>query len=101
MKKLDNKCLGPVKILEKVGKSAYRLKLPSQWKIHDIFNEILFSPYHPPQFKSQQQPLPSSPEIIDGQEKWEVKCIKEVKVTTKGEVQFLVKQKGYSDEWNE
>ena len=29
MKKLDNKYLGPFEILEKVGKSAYYLKLPS------------------------------------------------------------------------
>ena len=29
MKKLDNKRLGPFKILEKVGKLAYYLKLPS------------------------------------------------------------------------
>ena len=30
MKKLDNKCLRPFEILEKVGKSAYYLKLPNQ-----------------------------------------------------------------------
>ena len=30
IKKLDNKYLEPFKILEKVGKSAYCLKLPSQ-----------------------------------------------------------------------
>ena len=30
MKKLDNKYLGPFEILEKVGKSAYCLKLPNQ-----------------------------------------------------------------------
>ena len=54
MKKLDNKHLEPFKILEKVGKSAYHLKLPSQQKIHDVFNEVLLSPYYPPQFESQQ-----------------------------------------------
>ena len=52
MKKLDNKYLGPFEILEKVGKSVYHLKLPSQWKIHDVFNEVLLSPYHSPQFES-------------------------------------------------
>ena len=54
MKKLDNKHLGSFKILEKVRKSAYHLKLPSQQKIHNVFNEVLLSPYHPPQFESQQ-----------------------------------------------
>ena len=68
MKKLDNKCLGLFKILEKVRKSVYYLKLPSQWKIHDVFNEVLLSPYHPLQFESQQQPLSPLPKIINGQE---------------------------------
>ena len=53
MKKLDNKYLGLFEILEKVGKLAYCLKLLSQWKIHDIFNKVLLSSYHPLQFKSQ------------------------------------------------
>ena len=86
MKKLDNKYLGPFKILKKVGKLAYCFKLPSQWKIHDVFNEVLLSLYHPPQFESQQYPLPLSSVIIDGQEEWEVKCIKEAKATARGEV---------------
>ena len=85
MKKLNNKRLGPFKILEKVEKSAYCLKLPSQWKIHDVFNEVLLSSYHPPQFESQQQPLPPLPKIIDRQEKWEVEYIKEAKAITEEE----------------
>ena len=52
MKKLNNKCLGLFEILEKVGKLAYYFKLPSQWKIHDVFNKVLLSPYYPPQFES-------------------------------------------------
>ena len=65
IKKLDNKYLGSFEILEKVGKSVYHLKLPSQWKIHDIFNKVLLFPYHPPQFELQQQPLPPLPKIIN------------------------------------
>ena len=65
IKKLNNKCLELFEILEKVGKSAYHLKLLSQWKIHDVFNEVLLSLYHSLQFESQQQPLPPLPEIID------------------------------------
>ena len=30
-KKLDHKKLGPFTILEKIGRSAYRLKLPKSW----------------------------------------------------------------------
>ena len=101
MKKLDNKYLEPFKILKKVKKSVYHFKLSSQQKIHDIFNEVLLSLYYPPQFKSQQQPLPLLSKIVDRQKLLEVKYIKKTKVTTRGEVQFLVKQKGYSDKQNE
>ena len=100
MKKLNNKYLGPFKILKKVGKLAYCFKLPSQWKIHNIFNEVLLSPYYPPQFESQQQPLPLLPEIINGQEEQKVEYIKEAKATVREEIQFLVKWKSYSDRWN-
>ena len=61
---------------------------------------MLLSLYYPPQFKLQQQPLLSPPEIIYGQKEREVECIKEVKVTVREGVQFLVKQKGYSNKWN-
>ena len=44
IKKLNNKCLEPFEILEKVEKSAYCLKLPSQQKIYNIFNKVLLSP---------------------------------------------------------
>ena len=47
MKKLNNKHLEPFEILEKVEKSAYHFKLPSQQKIYNIFNKMLLSPYYP------------------------------------------------------
>ena len=101
MKKLNNKYLEPFKILKKVRKSAYRLKLPSQWKIHNVFNKVLLSPYHPPQVESQQQSLPLLPKIIDRQKEQEVDCIKKAKVTAREEVWFLVKWKSYNNEQNE
>ena len=54
IKKLDNKHLEPFKILEKVRKSAYHFKLPSQQKIYNIFNKVLLFFYYPLQFKLQQ-----------------------------------------------
>ena len=51
MKKLDDKHFGP---LEKVGKSAYKLKVPRTWKhVHPVFNEMLLTPYHAPEFPTQ------------------------------------------------
>ena len=47
-KKLRPKFVGPFKILQRVGKMAYRLKLPSSLsRIHDVFHVSIFKKYHP------------------------------------------------------
>jgi RNase H-like domain found in reverse transcriptase/Integrase zinc binding domain len=53
-KKLSAKKLGPFKILERIGKSAYRLQLPKSWnRVHPVFNEVVLERYHEPTFMSQ------------------------------------------------
>ena len=102
MKKLDDKRLGPFTIVDKVGKAAYKLKLPDSWRIHPVFNEVLLSPYHTPQFESQQRPPPPPPEIVDGNEEWEVEEVLGARLVGRGALQFKVKWKGYlheHDQW--
>ncbi len=43
-RKFSKQRLGPVKILEKIGKLAYRLKIPSSWKIHPVVSAIHLEP---------------------------------------------------------
>jgi len=61
MKKLAKKRYGPFEILETIGPSAYKLKIPSTWKgVHPVFNEVLLTPFNDP-LPSQsviQPPLP-------------------------------------------
>jgi hypothetical protein len=45
-------------ILEKIGKSAYKLKIPPSWQHHLVFNEVLLTPYIPPSYPSQTTPRP-------------------------------------------
>src|SRR5436190_21400111 len=45
-KKLDNRFLGPFKILEVVGKQAYHLELPQTYnQIHPVFHVLLLESY--------------------------------------------------------
>ncbi|OCB87021.1 hypothetical protein A7U60_g5913 [Sanghuangporus baumii] len=54
-KKMDNKWFGPFEVVEKVGASAYRLKIPKTWKhAHSVFNEILLKLAVQPSFESQK-----------------------------------------------
>ena len=96
MKKLDDKRYGPFEIVEKVGVSAYKLALPKAWKpIFPVFNEVLLTPYRPPQYSSQQNvPERPPPDIIDDQPQYEVEYVKDSRLRC-GKLQYLIKWKGY------
>src|SRR5882724_1912113 len=99
-KKLDHEKLGPFVVLEKIGKSAYRLKLPKSWnRIHPVFNELLLSPYHPPVYPSQAIPEAPGPIIQEGHPEYNVEEVLAARKRGKG-IQYLVKWEDYGDEEN-
>jgi Chromo (CHRromatin Organisation MOdifier) domain len=99
-KKLDSKCFGLFKITEIVHKGAYKLQLPPTWKIHPVFNESLLSPFTLPLFSSQSSDDRPLPELVEGEEYYEVEEILEARRPRRGGLQFLVKWKGYPTEEN-
>ena len=63
-KKLEDKCYGPFKIIEKIRQSAYKLKLPKDWRpIHPVFNEVLLSPAIKPKFPNQDKIETKAPQV--------------------------------------
>ena len=99
-KKLDDKRYGPFEIIEKVGLSSYKLKLPDTWKIHPVFNEALLTPYHPPEFPTQEKPPPPPPiQVPEGHVEYEVNEVLGSRRRRK-KVEYLVSWKGYPNEEN-
>ena len=93
--KLAPRRYGPFSITRVVSRTSYQLKLPLQWKIHDIFHATLLTPYKETALngKSYQEP---APDLIDGQPEWEVESILKVR-SRRNQLQYLVRWKGFSE----
>ncbi len=96
--KLAPKRYGPFLVPAAISHTSYRLKLPPQWRIHNVFHASLLTPYketpeHGPNF------LEPSPELIDGEPEWEVEQIMDTR-RRHNQLQYLVRWKGFSEAHN-
>jgi hypothetical protein len=74
MHKLRDKCFGPFKVCDVLGEVNYRLEIPQNWKIHDVFHASVLHPSKQTSINPnwhQEPPL----DLIDGHEEWEVEQI--------------------------
>ena len=72
--KLDHRRLGPYEVIESVGASAVRLRLPATVQIHPVFHVSLLE--HAAEDPNPGQIAPPPPAVIvDGEEEWEVETI--------------------------
>jgi len=95
---LDQKKLGPFKIIKKIGRSAYQIQLLVSWtRIHPVFNEVLLTPVDDPQFVQQIEPEPPGPIDMEGEPEYEVEEVMSSRKCGQG-IQYLVKWKGYGNE---
>ena len=96
-KKLSPRWIGPFRILECVGKQAYRLLLPDEYAaIHNVFPVSLLQPWEQREGEPEQLPLP---ELADDDE-WEVEEIKDDQCF-EDELHYLVKWWGWPSEYNQ
>ncbi|KAH0611261.1 uncharacterized protein H6S33_011688 [Morchella sextelata] len=64
--KLDYKKLGPFEVDEKLVVAFYRLKLPSQWNICDLFQIFLLESYRGLRYP-QRTEVPPTPDEVEGE----------------------------------
>jgi hypothetical protein len=92
-KKLAPRRYGPFAIVEKISPVAYRIKLPHQMKIHDVFHVDLLAPFNQTENYGEAFPQPP-PDLIEGEEEYEVEEIISDR-TIRRKRQYLVKWNGY------
>lgn len=108
-KKLTPQYVGPFQIEDKVGRLAYKLKIPLDWKIHPVFLvtqiELALSPIEDP--FSRLYPTHPPPVFIDSDtdlfksfdiERQLNRSI--VKLACDNSIEYLVRWKGYDFEWD-
>jgi hypothetical protein len=105
--KLAQQRAGPFEIIKVVGKNAYKLKLPVNWKIWPVISVIYLDPA-PREEDPFERTAPPPPPIVkaadDPEAEWEVEAVVKKRVLRRGrgtKVQYLVRWKGFGPEYDE
>jgi hypothetical protein len=90
MNKLDHKKMGPCKVLQAVGKRAYKLELPPQMKIHPVFHVSLLESYNIPA-DPKRRIEPPEVEEIEGEENHVIREVADSRVKrNKKKIEYLM-----------
>jgi Chromo (CHRromatin Organisation MOdifier) domain len=93
-KKLRPKRFGPFRVIKVVSPYVYKLDLPPQWKIHNVFHASLLTPYSETAEHGRNHTEPP-PDLVDDYQEYEVEEILGSRRRYK-KLQYLLKWKGYS-----
>ena len=95
-RKLVQRKIGPFEITEVISPTAYRLRLPDTYPMHNVMNIQHITKYH--RSPDQQRPrLPNPRDLLRSTEEYEVeKIVGERRI--RGKIQYRVRWKGYRAE---
>jgi hypothetical protein len=89
-KKMAPKWEGPFEVEEVLGPVTYQLKLPTTWRIYNVFHAVLFKPYIETEVHGENFPRPIL-DVLDREEVYNVEMI-----LKRGQsYQYLIKWEGY------
>jgi len=111
-RKYGQQFAGPVNVLERVGRLAYRLDLPEHWKIHPVLTIAMLEPCLSPHTNPFNRIHPTNPDPVNAdrddldEPEWEVSRIldqRQIRRRRAGVIlQYLVRWEGYGaheDSW--
>ena len=93
--KLGQQYTGPFRVLRRIGQLAYKLELPTHWRVHPVFTIAMLEP-SPEGSDPFQRPAPSQPDSIyvegdtEAHKSWEVE-----RIIDKNGDRYLVRWKGW------
>ncbi len=91
----------PFPVVQVMSPVNYRLKLPTQWSIHDVFHIDLLTPYQETELHGSNYSR-LAPDLVDNEEEYEVeKILDSRQFGRRRKKQYLIKWKGYPDSDNE
>jgi hypothetical protein len=99
VRKLMPRWCGPFTIVEAVGLVAYRLDLPANLKMHNVFHISSLKQYH----EDARTVLPPPPELVNDSLEYDVEAVMDHRTRKEGRKtvkDYLIKWKGYNPEHN-
>jgi hypothetical protein len=99
--KLAPKLHRPFKVVQVMSPVNYRLELPTQWSIHNVFHTDLLTPYRETSTHGANYQCPP-PNLVDGVEEYKVEKVLDSCRHGRGrKLQYLIAWKGYPDSDNQ
>ena len=105
-RKVGQQKVGPFRVTERIGRLAYRLAIPDNWKIHPVFTVAQLEPAPDPREDPYSRVRPNDPEAVnaerdDEEPEWEVERILDRRERRRGRgssIEYLVRWVGYGNE---
>ncbi|KAJ1599477.1 hypothetical protein NDA14_002828 [Ustilago hordei] len=94
--KLDTRFAGPYPVQERVGRRAYRITLPANLRVHDVFHVSMLEPARTSSLP-QRAEQPTIPSLPDEDLDFEVEALID-KRSHNGTTEYKVLWRGYSEE---
>ena len=111
-RKYSQQRAGPMRVVERVGRLAYRLDIPDHWRVHPVFSIAQFEPAPAPDANPYNRPRPTNPppveserEQVVGMQEYNVEKLLDRRQFNRGRkrvLQYLVCWEGYraqEDQW--